>query len=142
MHIPELAIERPNEGAWSAFSSTAQSQTQAGQENEHSIDSSKSTRTIGAMPCETISCDLASTSGTGRPGPAMSSLVEENQSPPRRPKFAGPSSGAKKGRRKPETRVERYARTILKFVGAGSVPEKLIRLTLGNNPDTSKALRL
>lgn len=40
------------------------------------------------------------------------------------------------------SRVNRLSDSILQFVGERSVPEKLIRAALGNNPDTSKAIRL
>jgi len=40
------------------------------------------------------------------------------------------------------SRVNRFADSILQFVGEKSVPEKLIRGALGNNPDISKAIRL
>lgn len=40
------------------------------------------------------------------------------------------------------SRVNRFADSILQFVGDKSVPEKLIRGALGNNPDISKAIRL
>lgn len=39
-------------------------------------------------------------------------------------------------------RVDRFTHHILRFIGEMTVPEKLIRQALGNNPDTSKALRL
>lgn len=39
-------------------------------------------------------------------------------------------------------RAERFSHQILRFIGAMTVPERLIRQALGNNPDTSKALRL
>lgn len=39
-------------------------------------------------------------------------------------------------------RTERFTHQILRFIGEMTVPEKLIRQALGNNPDTSKALRL
>lgn len=39
-------------------------------------------------------------------------------------------------------RTERFTHQILWFIGEMTVPEKLIRQALGNNPDTSKALRL
>ncbi|KAI5080943.1 hypothetical protein GOP47_0004126 [Adiantum capillus-veneris] len=41
-----------------------------------------------------------------------------------------------------QTRVQRCAKQVLDFVGKDTVREKLIRHALGNNPDTSKALRL
>lgn len=40
------------------------------------------------------------------------------------------------------SRVNRFADSILQFIGERSVPEKLIRGALGNNPDISKAIRL
>lgn len=40
------------------------------------------------------------------------------------------------------SRVNCLSDRILQFVGERSVPEKLIRAALGNNPDTSKAIRL
>jgi len=40
------------------------------------------------------------------------------------------------------SRVNRFADSILQFMGERSVPEKLIRGALGNNPDISKAIRL
>lgn len=57
---------------------------------------------------------------------------------------SGRSIGRKKaGSKAPkETRVNRFADNILHFVGDRSVSEKLIRGALGNNPDTSKAIRL
>lgn len=39
-------------------------------------------------------------------------------------------------------RVERFTHQILRFIGETAVPERLIRQALGNNPDTSKALRM
>lgn len=39
-------------------------------------------------------------------------------------------------------RTERFTHQILRYIGEMTVPEKLIRQALGNNPDTSKALRL
>jgi len=39
-------------------------------------------------------------------------------------------------------RAERFAHQILRFIREMTVPEKIIRQALGNNPDTSKALRL
>ncbi|KAH7387181.1 hypothetical protein KP509_16G009700 [Ceratopteris richardii] len=41
-----------------------------------------------------------------------------------------------------QTRVQRCAKQVLDFVGKDTIREKLIRQALGNNPDTSKALRL
>ena len=39
-------------------------------------------------------------------------------------------------------RSEWFCNKVLEFIGAMTVSEKVIRQTLGNNPDTSKALRL
>lgn len=39
-------------------------------------------------------------------------------------------------------RAQVYSRRILEFIGNSSISEKLIREAVGNNPDTSKALRL
>lgn len=57
---------------------------------------------------------------------------------------ANVSNGRKKGGNKTSqlSRVNRFAESILQFVGERSVPEKLIRGALGNNPDISKAIRL
>ena len=54
------------------------------------------------------------------------------------------SNGRKKAGNKTSqlSRVNRFAESILQFVGERSVPEKLIRGALGNNPDISKAIRL
>lgn len=54
------------------------------------------------------------------------------------------SNGRKKAGNKTSqlSRVNRFADSILQFVGERSVPEKLIRGALGNNPDISKAIRL
>jgi hypothetical protein len=45
-------------------------------------------------------------------------------------------------RRGKETRIQRCAKLVLDFVGNEVIHEKVIRQSLGNNPDTSKALRL
>ena len=45
-------------------------------------------------------------------------------------------------RRQKETRIQRCAKRVLDFVGKEVIHEKVIRQSLGNNPDTSKALRL
>jgi hypothetical protein len=57
---------------------------------------------------------------------------------------ANVSNGRKKAGNKTSqlSRVNRFAESILQFVGERSVPEKLIRGALGNNPDISKAIRL
>lgn len=39
-------------------------------------------------------------------------------------------------------RAQVYSKRILEFIGNSSISEKLIREAVGNNPDTSKALRL
>lgn len=55
------------------------------------------------------------------------------------------TNGRKKAGNKvssPMSRVNRFADSILEFVGEKSVPEKVIRGALGNNPDISKAIRL
>lgn len=55
------------------------------------------------------------------------------------------SNGRKKAagnKTSPMSRVNRFVDQILQFVGERSVPEKLIRGALGNNPDISKAIRL
>lgn len=58
--------------------------------------------------------------------------------------LANVSNGRKKAGNKTSqlSRVNRFADNILQFVGDRSVPEKLIRGALGNNPDVSKAIRL
>ena len=45
-------------------------------------------------------------------------------------------------RRQKDTRIQRCAKRVLDFVGKEVIHEKVIRQSLGNNPDTSKALRL
>lgn len=50
--------------------------------------------------------------------------------------------GTKKKPFKGLRRAERFTQQILRFIGEMTVPERLIRQALGNNPDTSKALRL
>lgn len=51
-------------------------------------------------------------------------------------------SDTKKRIRRGFKRTERFTLQILQFIGDLTVPERLIRQELGNNPDTSKALRL
>jgi hypothetical protein len=41
-----------------------------------------------------------------------------------------------------ETRIQRYAREILVYMDGKETKEGIIRITFGNSPDTSKALRL
>lgn len=48
--------------------------------------------------------------------------------------------GAAPGRK--ETRIQRYARMILDYIGDQIMLESEIRRVFGNTPDTSKALRL
>lgn len=49
----------------------------------------------------------------------------------------GGASGGKK-----ETRIQRFARMILEYIGDQIMLESEIRRVFGNSPDTSKALRL
>ncbi|KAG0583224.1 hypothetical protein KC19_3G119400 [Ceratodon purpureus] len=81
--------------------------------------------------------NMKSLSSIGVPLGAQSTATLERVS-----KSSSQVSGTKKIRFGKSKRMERVSNQILKFIGEMPFPEKLIRQTLGNNPDTSKGLRL
>lgn len=74
--------------------------------------------------------------GEGGQGPAASEFAALALRRGRLP----PAGALPPGRK--ETRIQRFARMILDFIGGQVVLESEIRRVFGNSPDTSKALRL
>lgn len=95
-------------------------------------------------PTKILSMKRKSREGLSKPSCQIVTTTELDQPAQCRDFKISRSSKVEEGRKRrgKETRAHRYARRILQFVGERSISEKLIRAALGNNPDTSKALRL
>lgn len=87
--------------------------------------------------------DKSKTSGRASKSSASGGTAQSSPAPPRSATLAACLADTRKrpsGEK--ETRIQRFARYILNYIGRELTPESVIRKEMGNTPDTSKALRL